>query len=88
MFDATSLRRTSSSDEVPWRARDVTLIWIRADGRVTQAQGITEKRSALEEAGDEDCLLLAWPGQWRQDVFWIDDRTAALAGLDPHSERG
>jgi hypothetical protein len=70
---------------VPWRARDVTLIWIRAGGRITQAQGITDKRAALEEADDDDCLLLAWPGQFRQDVFLIDDRRSALAGLEPPS---
>jgi hypothetical protein len=29
----------------------------------------TEKRSTLQEAEDEDFLLLAWPGQWRRDIF-------------------
>ena len=84
-FDANALRRTSEADYVPWRARDVTLIWLREDGRITQAQGITEKREALREANPEDCLLLAWPGQYRQDVFLIDDRGSALSGLEPPS---
>lgn len=84
-FDANALRRTSEADCVPWRARDVTLIWIREDGRIAQGQGITEKREALREANPEDCLLLAWPGQYRQDVFLIDDRGSALSGLEPHS---
>jgi hypothetical protein len=61
----------------------VTLIWIRTDGRITQAQGITDKRDAVQEAAGNDCLLLAWPGQHRQDIFLIDDRDAALAGLEP-----
>jgi hypothetical protein len=82
-FDASALRRTSDSDYIPWRARDVTLIWIRTDGRITQAQGITDKRDALQEGADNDCLLLAWPGQYRQDIFLIDDRGAALSGLEP-----
>lgn len=84
-FDASALRRTSDSDYVAWRARDVTLIWIHADGRVTQAQGITEKREALREADPQDLLLLAWPGRYRQDIFLIDDRDAALTGLEPPS---
>jgi hypothetical protein len=33
------------------------------------------------------CLLAAWPGQWRQDVFLIDDRVAALQGLEPPGRR-
>ena len=82
-FDASSLRRTSGAEHVPWRARDVTLIWIRSEGRITQAQGITSKREALQDAAPGDCLLLAWPGQYRQDIFLIDDRRAALAGLEP-----
>jgi hypothetical protein len=82
-FDASALRRTSEADYVPWRARDVTLIWIRAEGRITQAQGITDKRQALRDAAADDCLLLAWPGQYWQDIFLIDDRDAGLAGLEP-----
>ena len=82
-FDATSLRRTSEQERIPWRARDVTMIWIEVGGRITQAQGIEEKRRALEKAPAADCLLLAWPGEWRQDIFLVDDRAAALAGLEP-----
>jgi hypothetical protein len=59
-------------------------VWIREDGRITRAQGITEKREALREANPEDCLLLAWPGQYRQDVFLIDNRGSALSGVAPH----
>lgn len=83
-FDASSLRRTSDSGDVfPWRARDVPFIQITADGEIRQAQGIGDKRAMLEEAGTNDCLLAAWPGQWRQDVFLIDDRAAAQQGLEP-----
>jgi hypothetical protein len=84
-FDASGLRRTSEQDWVPWRARDVTMIRIERTGRISQAQGIEEKRRALDEAADRDCLLLAWPGQYRQDIFFIDDRDAARAGLEPPS---
>jgi hypothetical protein len=86
-FDASTLRRTSSADHVPWRGGDVTLIWITQRGSITQAQRIEEKRTVLRDAAPGDCLLLAWPGQWRQDIFLIDDRTAALLGLEPPSRR-
>jgi hypothetical protein len=84
-FDTSQLRRTSdSADSFPWRARDVTVIHVAASsGLVTQAQGITEKRAVLDAAAEEDLLLVAWPGQWRQDVFVIDDRETARQGLDP-----
>jgi hypothetical protein len=86
-FDASGLRRTSDQERVPWRARDVTLVWIQANGRVTQAQGIEEKRQALHTAGEEDLLLLAWPGAYRQDIFLVDDRDQALAELEPPGKR-
>jgi hypothetical protein len=81
-FDTSSLRRTSDADDVfPWRARDVPFILVTVSGLVRQAQGINDKRAMLEEAKEEDCLLAAWPGQWRQDIFVIDDRGAAIRGL-------
>src|ERR1700694_868377 len=83
-FDASGLRRTSALGEVfPWRAQDVTFVCVTADGLVTQAQTIGEKRAILEAADDGDLLLAAWPGQWRQDIFVVDDRDAALEGLEP-----
>ncbi|MGH2714187.1 MAG: hypothetical protein ACRDM7_09955 [Thermoleophilaceae bacterium] len=87
-FDTSSLRRTSdSSDVFPRRAGDVTLIRISASGAISQAQTIGEKREMVETARAGDCLLGAWPGQWRQDIFVIDDREAALRGLDPPRRR-
>ena len=82
-FDASALRHTSVADHVPWRAPDVTFLLISAAGRIRQAKTITEKRAMLDSAGPEDCLLLAWPGRYSQDVFWIDDRDRAASGLEP-----
>jgi hypothetical protein len=83
-FDASRLRRTSASGEVfPWRAQDVTFVRVAADGMVTQAQTIGEKRAILEAADDGDLLMAAWPGRWRQDIFFVDNRDAALEGLEP-----
>lgn len=86
-FDANALRRTSEADYVPWRAREVTLIRLREDGRITQAQGITEKREALREANPEDCLLLAWPGQYRQDVFLMTIGAPHCQGSSPRQAK-
>lgn len=87
-FDTRHLRRTSDSADIfPWRARDVTFIHVAASsGLVTQAQGITEKRAMLDAATEDDLLLVAWPGQWRQDIFVIDDRDIAQHGLNPSSQ--
>ncbi|KEF06314.1 MULTISPECIES: hypothetical protein [Streptomyces] len=77
-FDASSLRRTSSVEGgFPWRGQTVTLLRIDAKGVVTQATRITEKRAMLAHAGPKDLVLAAWPGQWSQDVFVVDDFKAA-----------
>lgn len=77
-FDASSLRRTSSVEGgFPWRGQTVTLVWIDAKGVVTQATRVTEKRAVLAQAGPKDLVLAAWPGQWSQDVFIVDDLKAA-----------
>jgi hypothetical protein len=59
---------------------------VASSGLVTQAQGITEKQAMLDAATEDDLLLVAWPGQWRQDIFVIDDRETAQQGLDPPSK--
>ncbi|MFB8419038.1 hypothetical protein ACFC63_26390 [Streptomyces albidoflavus] len=48
---------------------------------MTQATRITDKRALLLEAGPKDLVLAAWPGQWSQDVFVVDDLKAARAEL-------
>ncbi|MFB8273635.1 hypothetical protein ACFC96_44700 [Streptomyces sp. NPDC055955] len=80
-FDASSLRRSSTQDHFPWSSRTLTLIRVSAHGVVTQATSDSEKRRLLDEATKKDMILAAWPGQWRQDVFWVDDIKAARAAL-------
>jgi hypothetical protein len=82
-YDTTALHKTSEAEDVPWRARDVALVWITREGHIRQAAGIEDKRVSIREAHPDDVLLLAWPGRWRQDIFVIDDRSAALQGLEP-----
>ncbi|KUN43126.1 MULTISPECIES: hypothetical protein [Streptomyces] len=81
-FDASSLRRTSSVEGgFPWRGQTVTLLRVDAKGVVTQATRVTEKRTMLAQAGTKDLILAAWPGQWSQDVFMVDDLKAAREAL-------
>ncbi|MFC4326891.1 hypothetical protein ACFPC0_03380 [Streptomyces andamanensis] len=81
-FDASSLRRTSGVEGAfPWRGQTVTLIRVDAKGVVTQATRITEKRTLLAQAGPKDLVLAAWPGQWSQDVFLVDDLQGAREEL-------
>jgi len=33
------------------------------------------KRALLEEADPDDLFLIAWTGNYRTDVFFVDDRS-------------
>jgi hypothetical protein len=80
-FDSRALRTTSSAESFPWLARLVTLVRVAADGMVTQAKSDAEKRAMLGTAEDGDLLLAAWPGEWSQDIFVVDDLKAARLAL-------
>lgn len=80
-FDAQALRPTSAADSFPWLARLVTLVRVAADGTVTQAKTDAEKRRLLGQADERDLVLAAWPGEWSQDVFVVDDLSAARLAL-------
>ncbi len=76
VFDAR-LRTTSSAESLPWLAGTVTLLRIGADGLVTQAKTDAAKRAMLGAAEETDLLIVAWPGEWSQDLFVVDDLPAA-----------
>ncbi|WP_371796301.1 hypothetical protein [Streptomyces sp. NBC_01718] len=81
-FDAWSLRCTSSVEGgFPWKGQTITLLRVDAKGIVTQASRVTEKRTLLAQAGTKDLKLAAWPGQWAQDIFLVDDLKAAREAL-------
>ena len=71
-FDGSALRQASEAP-LPFRQREVTLVWLRADHRVEQAYGVADKRDMLESLKPDDGLLAAWTGHYRTDVFWVDD---------------
>ncbi|MGH3857992.1 hypothetical protein [Actinokineospora sp.] len=81
-YTTLGLRAASTSTRLPWQARTVTLICVGADGVVAQAKTVPEKRDLLDMARRTDLVLVAWPGQWSQDIYLVDDREAARAALD------
>jgi hypothetical protein len=81
-YTSPGLRNASSATRLPWHARTVTLICVDADGVASQAKTVPEKRDLLDMAGAKDLVLVAWPGQWSQDIYVVDDRKAARAALE------
>lgn len=51
----------------------MTLIRLGADGCIEQAYRVADKQQLLEDLAAEDGLLAAWTGEYRTDVFWVDD---------------
>jgi hypothetical protein len=74
--------RPASRAPIPWDSRKVALTRIRRDGGVTMANTLTGKRAMLG-APAGGLILAAWPGQYSQDVFVVDDPKAALDALTP-----
>jgi hypothetical protein len=72
-------RKASSSGCFPYASERVPFIMVK-NGQVRWAQGRWAKLELLSERGGK--LLAAWPGEWRTDVFEIDDREAAKAALE------
>lgn len=79
-FDGSALRQASGAP-VPFRARHVTFVRVGADGRLEQASAVAEKQEMLRKLQAEDGLLAAWTGQYRTDVFWVDDLEAVREAL-------
>lgn len=80
-FDTSNLRSASSSSRLPWLQRSVTLLCVDTTGVVHQAKTHSEKRALLAAATRKDLVLVAWPGQWGQDIYVVDDLRAARAAV-------
>jgi hypothetical protein len=85
-FEGKALRPTSAVESFPWLVKLVTLVRVTPNGVVTQAKSDAEKRAMLGEAEEQDLVLAAWPGEWSQDVFVVDDlkRARVSVGLPRH----
>jgi hypothetical protein len=84
-FDTSDLRSASSATRLPWLGRSVTLLRIDTTGVVQQAKTDSEKRSLLATATSKDLVLVAWPSQWSQDIYVVDDLRAARAAVQARS---
>jgi hypothetical protein len=80
-FDASALRRASTTGRLPWLASSVVLIHITAAGVVNQAATPPQKRRLLEAATRRDLVLVAWRGQWGQEILLVDDLRHARAAV-------
>jgi hypothetical protein len=61
--------------------RSVTLLRVDSTGVVQQAKTDSDKRALLDTATSKDLVLVAWPGQWGQDIYVVDDLRAARVAV-------
>ena len=79
MTDERNFRRTSEAPNFPWAANDTPLIHVADDATITWAQRKAEKAALLGH--EHGTILGVWPGQWRTDVFLVDNRGEARKKL-------
>ena len=82
-FDGSKLRQASDAPTLQFGARHVTVLRVTPEGSITQAKGVGEKKAMVEAMDADDCVLVAWTGQYSTDVFFLDDHrllVEALAG--------
>ena len=72
-FDASALRRASTVGRLPRLASSVLVIHVSAAGVVNQATTPPQKRQLLDDAVARDLVLVAWKGQWGQEILLVDD---------------
>jgi hypothetical protein len=68
--------KRASEAPFPYGSRRVCYILADHNEGITQVHGKAELRLAIQRvrAGEGEVdLLAAWPGQWRTDLFLIDD---------------
>ena len=73
--------RLASLAPIPWRSTNVVLLHLTHAGGISVTHTITGKQQMLKDADPGDMVLVAWPGERRQDVFIVDNRKAALQAL-------
>lgn len=79
----TEIRRTSETDIAFPHGWEGGLCYFELrNGEVIKPQGRNSVRDAVRRAyAGESLLFCAWPGQWRTDLFVIDDLKAAAEAL-------
>lgn len=77
-----TLRRTSEVEHFPWNGNRVTLIKVCTKTyTITQAKTRVQKREMVLGLLPDEILLAAWPGNWSQDIFLIDNVQPAIRDL-------
>ena len=71
------MRSAKETGCFPYSSKRVCYIEVFPDGTVRQVSGNHEKIAAFENALHERSKLFAvWPGEWRSDLFVVDDLAA------------
>jgi hypothetical protein len=83
MYDTSALSTTSSKNKLPWRETRLGFLLVGADGRITQAHTLDEKRALLNLCTANDRLLAIRMQQYppRPEVLAVDDLDAARDAL-------
>lgn len=81
-----NLRKTSDNPEFPWKSKRAPFIKIDFDNKtIEEAQSKNDKISLIDDdrAFDKNgvVILAAWPGEWSQDIFEVDDIEQAFSEL-------
>lgn len=77
--------RRASEEPFPYDGQKVCYIVI-TETALGQARYMEEKREAVRLAREGKAIVLAaWPGQWRTDLFLVDDieKLAEALGMKP-----
>lgn len=69
------MRKATEADYFPYDSKLVCYIELTKDGKMEQVQNyVADKRSAYWRVKNKESKLYAvWPGQWRSDLFEIDN---------------
>lgn len=75
------MRSAKETEYFPYKSKLLCYIEVFPNGEVKQLKSITEKREAFYNArGKRSNVYAVWPGEWRSDLFIIDDLDAWCEG--------
>jgi hypothetical protein len=83
MFDTTRLPTTSSKCDLRWRQTDLALLLVRADGEISEAFKLDDKRALTRDLQPKDCLLAIRTLQYPKhpEALVVDDLDAVRSAL-------
>lgn len=80
IYGARELKKEEES-VFPFRSTNTPFITFNADHEIRIANTLTEKRELLSRMYGSAILLAGWPGQYRQDLFFLRKGQAGLGVL-------